>query len=280
MASAPSSFLANMQPSFLDGSSSFRGSFMSTAAAPIVLTMDGPGAAFARPQLGAEWPLISAGFTYPAFNWNCQEASGSLIDTVNGTAFDQNGAGTYGNTVSGWTYKFLGTTEVAQQDWRAAAPLAWNLAAQSVLVIGYMVFTSAGGNRCWFTLSGTSCITQMSSTGLLGVNMNGVLTNGILDHRSASVRPFVLECIPGAGILNHAGAGLLRLSTNIEQITGTWALAGAIDGVQAIGANTSIAPPVARYGTFGVWTGTDAETMSAYTPKRLLQDMGWTVTGY
>lgn len=250
---------------------------------PIFFTKDGPGQAYARPQLAAEWPGVSNGYRAagaPSYNWTFQEPSGDLIDTANDVHLVQNGAGTYGATVASWTKTWLSTTEVAQQDWRAPAGAGWNIATQSVVLIGWIVFTSSSGTRVWCTLSSTNCYAQIGSTGHVGIGMAGVFQNGTVDHRGAAVHPFMIEVIPGAGLLGHTGAGLLRLSTDVDQVTGTWALAGAVEAIKAIGANTSVAPPVAKYGGLAVWTGTDAETLSSYGPKAALGDLGFPISGY
>jgi hypothetical protein len=88
----------------------------------------------------------------------------------------------------------------------------------------------------------------------------------------------VVEFIAGAGVTNHVGAGLYRLSTDIEQITGTWSWVP--DNFKGPGATGVAAPPIMRFAELTVWTGTDAEALSTFTPKAFLQAVGWTISGY
>lgn len=242
------------------------------------LLRDGPSSAIYVPSVSAHFPMVSASIPTPSWYWRDQESSGDLIDSLNDVHMVQTGAGTYQNAIASWsTIKFLGTTEVAAQCWGAALGTAWNVFTQSVFIYGLVRFSSSSGTRRWFVVNGTTFYVEILTNGTIRLNGG---TAGTLDHRSALVRPFVVEMIAGAGVTGHVGAGLFRVSTNIEQITGTWSQQP--DSTKGFGpvSAAAAAPMVGNFGPLAGWQGTDAEALSTFTPKAFLQAFGWTVTGY
>lgn len=243
--------------------------------------LDGPGNTIKVPKLAVHWPQVNASIPTPSYHWPMQEGGGNLLDSCNDFIMTPTGAGTYQNVVTNWQTRFLGTTEVAAQCWSApgagqdGTSSAWNVWTQSVFLYGLVSFISASSVRRWFAVNGTTHYLEILSNGLLRLDGG---TTGSLDHRGTNIRPFVVEFIAGAGVTNHVGAGLYRLSTDIEQITGTWSWVP--DNFKGPGATGVAAPPIMRFAELTVWTGTDAEALSTFTPKAFLQAVGWTISGY
>lgn len=260
--------------------SAFPGTFfgVSDGSSIPALPKDGPSGAISVPSVSAHFPMVNAAIPTPSFYWLVQEPSGDLVDSLNSVHMVQTGAGTYQNALTNWsTIKFLGMTETAAQCWGAALGTGWNVNTQSVFLYGLVHFASTTGVRRWFVINGTTFYCEQLSNGLMRLNGG---TSGLLDHRSANVRPFVIEMIGGAGMTGHSGAGTFRLSTDIEQVTGTWS--SQPDNTKGFGcvSAAAAAPPVCNFGPLAGWVGTDAEALSTFTPKAFIQSFGWSVSGY
>lgn len=243
--------------------------------------LDGPSSLIKVPTLAAQWPLINAAFPMPSWHWPMQEPSGNLVDVLNG--FQRTPAagagGSYGNTIASWATKFLGVTEVANTSWGSvnATGDSWNVNTQSVFIYGLIRFSSSSSTRRWFVLNGTTHYLEILVNGHIRIDGG---TSGALSHVGALVRPFVVEFIAGAGVLGHSGAGLYRVSTDIEQISGTWSqVPDSTKGSGPVSA-AAAAPMVGNYGPETSWGGTDAEALSTFGPKAFLTAIGWSVSGY
>lgn len=246
------------------------------SAAPLApFITDGPSS-IKVPQTSAGFPLVNASIPTPSFYWRVQDGSGDLVDSLNDVHMVQTGAGTYRSTIANWsTVRFLGTTEVNAQCWGAALGTGWNTFTQSVFLYGLVRFSSSTGVRRWFVINGTTFYLEILSNGLLRLNGG---TSGLIDHRSSLVRPFCVEMIGGTGMTGHSGAGVFRLSTDLEQVTGTWA--SQPDSTKGFGpvSAAAAAPMVGNFGPLAAWVGADAEALSTLTPKTVMQSFSWTVS--
>lgn len=250
---------------------------VSPALPPI--PMDGPGGLIKVPTLAAQWPLINAAIPTPSWHFPCQEASGNLVDVLNGFQLVKAGAGTQANTLASWSTKFLGTTEIAAQCFASANATGdlWNVFTQSVFLYGLVHFASSSGTRRWFVINGVTYYLEILVNG--HIRLNGG-TAGLLSHVGANVRPFVVEVIAGLGVTGHSGPGLFRFSSDIEQITGTWSQQpDSSKGWGPVSA-AAAAPPVMNGAELWGWQGSDAEACSALGPKTFIQSTGFAVSGY
>lgn len=242
-------------------------------------TRDGPQSVYV-PTLAAQWPLINAAFPTPSWHFPMQESAGNLVDVLNG--FQRTPAagagGSYGATIAGWATKFLAVTEVANTSWGSvnATGDSWNVFTQSVFVYGLVRFSSSSGTRRWFVLNGTTHYLEVLVNGHLRIDGG---TAGLVSHVGATVHPFVVEFIAGAGVLGHTGPGLYRVTTDLEQVVGTWSqVPDSTKGSGPVSA-AAAAPMVGNYGDETSWGGTDAETLSTFGPGAFMRAVGWTVAG-
>lgn len=206
-----------------------------------------------------------------------QDLASPLVDICNGDSLAVTGAMTFGNALSGWSRKFVGTSEVASQKAQAAVGHLWNVGSQSLVWYFTIFVSSLASTRYLVDFGGTNSFVQMLVNGHLRTVMTGHQVDGAIDHRGG-LRHVVIEHIGGAGMTGHVGAGLYRISSDKEQIANTWVQFD--DDVKGIGALGAGLPPNALYGRLDCWTGSDAEAVSTLGPKAFLQTLGVTVTGY
>ena len=214
----------------------------------------------------------------PSYMFPFQEAASPLVDICNGDSLVVTGAMTFGNAISGWKQKFVGSSEVASQKAQAPVGHLWNVGCQSLWWYGGFQVTSLASTRYLFDLGGANMFIQMLVNGHLRTVITGHQVDGTIDYRGAVVHPIVIELIGGANMTGHAGAGLYRISTDKEQITNTWVQFD--DDVKGIAALAAGIPAVANYGWLHTMTGSRAEALSTAGPKTFLQNFNWAVTGY
>lgn len=248
-------------------------------AATVVINRDGPNPQVMRPTAGNQWAAINGSWLAPDYLWNCDEASGNLVDKRQDAALIPAGTVEYQVTgPTGWTGKFVRHQQVAGSCFQAPLGACWNTSSQSVVWVGYFKLTASGGTRTLYLLSGSNLIVQTIATSKFIFGRTGSTVTGNVAYNDSVVHPIVVEYIGGDGMTGHSGAGLLRCSTDKEQLTVTWGQVG--DNTKGVGINGAPAPPDAMHGMFAAWIGTAAEQLSTYGPKTMIQDLGWTVTGY
>lgn len=245
------------------------------------VTRDGPQKVM-RPASLAEWQAVGGGIPVPDYYWRYTEASGNVVDDVQGVAMTPSAAPLYGQAVTNWSSKGVGTVAgTTSQGFGMAGGVGWNVSTQSVFSIDYVLLASAAASTkvvSFFTGSTNQTGYEVTTAGKV-VLMPGTVT-GTVNYFDSLIHPHVFEFIGGAGMTGHTGPGLLRLSTDKEQLTGVWA--ATPDGAKGIGysGSTGIVPPTATFNARAVWVGTKAEALSTMGPKAVLSQLGWAVSGY
>ncbi len=259
---------------------SFSGNGSIDVPAAVVITRDGPQSVI-RPANAAEWLVVSSsyGITTPSYYWQMADATGNIVDDVEGNVMYVSGSPTYGNAFTGWNSKCVKiAAEVNAQGFgMPAASGGYDPTTQSVFILCYgsiVSSTSLGRN---FLPMGAGLALTVGSTGIVRLQSNTNVT-GSVDYRDSLIHPFVVEMIAGAGVTTHSGSGLYRLSTDKEQFTGSWEATNGTKGIGAAG--LTITPAVSFFNALAWWVGAEAEALSTMGPKTFLQNFGWTVTGY
>lgn len=228
--------------------------------------VDGPSNVF-TPQTTAHF--TSLGITAPTHLWLCQDAASPLAATVGGIDLTATGTGlSYENTVTGWTRKFIGTTDAAANARWGTTNAALDIGANtSMAMLLYAAANSNSLTRGLGALSGDDYMIAVVSTFAASCRANGGATNGaVADFDNiTTVRPllYVRDCV----------ANTTRVYTNSEQISHTHTdNAGSAGSVKGIGA-PGLSTPDSRVGLCAVWHGTAAEGLDKTTLTRL----GWSI---
>jgi hypothetical protein len=243
------------------------------------INTDGPGP-YQIPLSLNEWLQMedTLGVPVPSYYLRGQETSGDLQDDVQGVHDMADAAAPlYRQTLTDWTLKWLKTAETSTEGFFASAGELWNTNVQSVVAMFYFRAVAAGGLRVIYMMSGANAYVSLNGSGILQLRNSGT-TTGSYNYFDGEEHFCAIEYICGAGILGHSGAGLWRLSTDKERLTGTWE--AVPDDVKGIGGCGTFTPPECYYGPQEAWSGTDAETLSTLGIKTMMQGRGWTVTGY
>jgi hypothetical protein len=263
--------LAPPLPRSLSGSDDFASS--GGVAEP--LTRDGPQNVY-LPTCPEHLPLVASGIPLPDWMWTFQEASGDFFDRCNNPA-GVLVAGTntlYQQSIAGWTSKFFRiNAEGVGGGARAPISSLWNIGNQSLFVLLYSAVLSSGGNRCLFLGGGANGLQiEIVAAGQATCFCNSVRVAGsfVYESATATVHPFALS-------YDRRGAGLVRVHTEKEEITSTWA--NLSDNVKGLGSN-NISPPVSMFNLLVPWVGVDAEAMidrggAGLGGKQLITDLGW-----
>lgn len=239
---------------------------------------DGPQSVL-LPYCPEQWPLVAAGIPQPDYLWTFQEASGNFVDVANspGGVLTAGTNSLYQQSVSGWATKFFRiNAEGVGGGAQAAISTLWNIGNQSLFVLMYAAIVSSSGNRCMFLGGGANGLQiQAVGAGQVACFCNSVQNIGtfVYENLTPTVYPFV-------EIYDRRGSGLVRVNTDKEQITGTWA--NLSDNVKGLGSN-NISPPISMYCMKVAWVGTDAETMADRSGvglggRQVIADLGWAMS--
>lgn len=222
------------------------------------------------PSSAAEWQAL--GLTAPSSLWLCQEASGNAADTIGSVTLTASGSPTYQQTITGWSRKGFGATQVANQKFSAAAGAGPNPSSTSCMMLVYFEATSTpAGIREVFTIANTST-TEMScrinSTPLMRVTCKNVTANGVSNPTSTGLQPGVL-------VYDRTNS-TATLFTGQEKISGTFSasVTDSAKGFFAASSGTSFLGHIA----FGAeWSGASAELTSTQV-KAILTTLGWSIS--
>jgi hypothetical protein len=243
---------------------------------PVTITTDGPSGYY-FPNSLEEWELLEddEGIPVPNYYFRGQETSGDLTDEVQGATMIDTLTPLYQQTLTDWSMKWLRTNEVATEGFHATAGQLWNTNVQSVVWVFYFrVITMPGGLRVLAMLSGAGAYVSLNGSGIIQLRNSGT-TTGTYNYDDGEEHFCAVEYICGAGILGHSGAGTWRLSTDKEQLTGTWEICP--DDVKGIGGCGTFTPPEAYYIPGEAWVGTDAEAVSTLGVDTMMEARGWTL---
>lgn len=247
--------------------------------------LDGTSLVF-RPASVSDW--LGIGLPVPSYRWGLQEAAGPITDDVRGVAMTASGAVAYLQSGTELSYASKGVSTVdgtASMGFTAATGELWNVRFQAIVVYLEVEVTGIpAALRSLFALTGAASfyvgLVQATASKANLSCRSAATTNGTFDYNDGKRHPVLIELIPAAATTDHTGAGLFRVSTDKQQITGTWSFTS--DGTKGLGTggSASLTSAPAKYFDCAVWAGTDAETISTLTPKVALQRKGWVVTGY
>jgi hypothetical protein len=236
-----------------------------------------------RPRSLMDWRL--RGLPVPAQRFGCQDTSGNLIDDVRGETLVPQGSPlpTYqqSGTDASFATKCVKTLDgTSAQGFIRNAGGLHNCNVQSIVKLIECEVFASGGTRGLYTVSHNIHLLAVLSNGHLEMIVSGGSTTaGTVDYRDGHHHWICIEDIPGAPVTKHVGSGLVRVSTDKEQFTCTWAAVNN-DGNKGPGGSQGVAATVGYFDDIE-WVGSDAEWISGTLgPKALLQSFGVTVTGY
>jgi hypothetical protein len=222
------------------------------------------------PSTAAQFTAL--GISAPVSIHLCQEASGSLADSVGSLTLAATNAPSYQQAVTGWTRRAVGfTAGTANQRFSAGAGVGPNPSTTSVMWLVYAAVIGAqGGNRDMFgpNITGSNaCKVQSTTTPRVRNLINGVTGTGTSDPTATGLQPMVLK-------YDRTG-GAATLYTGQEKIAGTYS-AGVTDGTaKGLGSSGgTVFGGLIAYSA--VWSGANAEINDAQA-KALLQALGWTI---
>lgn len=222
------------------------------------------------PANAAQWTqtLGVAGITSgnPAGLWLCQEASGTLADSIGALPLTSSGAWTYQSAITGWTRLGLscldaGTATLLSTD--ASLP---DISTTSQLIFAYISMPAAAPAVVRVVCaSGTTMLAFRINTTPVALCV-GTNTGTGAANPTGAVRPVVLKLDRS----NNTGV----LYTDQEKLTASnvTTMTGKRVGFGGLGANT----PAMIVGYGAVFTSTAAQMTDAQV-KTLLTTVGWSI---
>lgn len=238
-----------------------------------------------RPASASDWTSLL--LPVPAYRFQLQEASGSIVDEVRGSTMAAVGEVTYQQSGTETTYASKGVgfpDGTASLGFSAGAGALHNLTYQSVVIYAeFEVISVPAALRSFIALTGAASmyvgLTVSAGKALLTLRPNGAV-NGTYDYNDGKRHPIMIEHLIGASVLDHT-TSRFRFSTDKEQVTGTTIISGNGTKGLATGGSASLTSAPVKVFDLAYWVGTDAESLAnTTTPKTALQRRGWTVTGY
>jgi hypothetical protein len=209
----------------------------------------------------------------PDHLWLMQESSGSLGDVVSGATLAVKNNPTYSNAVTGWSRNAVATPDVTNDEGFQSTTLG-NLDGTSYALLLYVAIGAApgversvcgigaGNDHRYVAITPTP---RYKATGLGSV----VPTTG-LANPSTTVHPVLLK-------VDETHQSYV-VYTDIEKLPVTWVATGGLGPLLVIG-SASVGSANTQYLYGALWSGAHAELDDAAV-KKLLQGLGWTVTGF
>jgi hypothetical protein len=239
------------------------GSFGGAVANPMAGVAQDATSSKYVPATAAQWTttMSAAGIATgnPTSLWLCQEASGSLADSIGTQTLPSEGARqSYGNVISGWTRKAL---QSVGDGWYLGASPAPDPATTSSLTLVYAL-VGAGSGIIVTANTGQTWGTRLSpSASLTRVESGATFTDGAVDPTGSS-RPWVYK-LDRSRVTGNGYTDQEKLSVALGSPTGP----GTYFSNSTLVAGCSILY-VAQF------TGTAAELSDANV-RSLLQVLGW-----
>jgi hypothetical protein len=231
------------------------------------------------PAAPFEWTglLQAAGVAKPPPDhlWLMQEASGSLSDSNGAAALIPFTSPSYGHTISGWTRRAVGTADQNGTDQGFGTAATGNLDGTSYLLLAYVAVLTppASGERSILGLGANTDHRYVAITPtpvFKGTGSGGVMAALGTVNPMATVHPVIMKFVPT--LQEYV------VYTDQEKLTVGWTPTMA-KGAGVVFGNGIIGAAAARYLYGALWVGAPADTTDADI-KKLLQALGWTVTGY
>jgi hypothetical protein len=208
----------------------------------------------------------------PQHLWLMQEASGSLTDSIGSTSLAKLNNPTYRNADIGWTRVAVGTPETGANEGFVTYSLG-NLDGTSYALLLYVAVLAAPASESELCALGANAdyryvaITPAPVFKAAGIGVTPAL--GTIDPK-VDVHPLLVK-------LDETHQAYTVYSDE-EKISVAWAGTAGLGNELVVG-NGGAGSALARYFYGALWSGPAAE-MSDADAKKLLEALGWTVTGY
>jgi hypothetical protein len=230
------------------------------------------------PESAAKWTeLITANHLLapaaPQHLWEMQETSGSLNDSIGGATLSPYLGPGYDGAVSGWTRHAVTTSDTLANQGFGSSSIG-DLDGTSYAMLMYVAIDTsptsdrelagigANGDHRYVSLSPTQTFNAAGSGGL--VTVNGTIPT------TTAVHPVLMEIA-----VSHS---TYVIYTDEEKLEPTWRSTSGAGSLLNVG-NATIGAAAAHYLYGAVWSGAGSEFTDG-DAKKLLQSLGWTVTGY
>jgi hypothetical protein len=229
------------------------------------------------PSASFQWSdlLNAAGLSgrTPDHVWLMQETSGSLTDSIGAIALDPVAAPSYRNVVMGWSRAAVGTSQIATDHGFRTYATGNLMGGTSYLVLLYVAVMGAPTTERSLVGIGYGTdhryVSLTNAPVFKGTGIGVTPTAGTLNPMT-EVHPIVVEI--NANQLQYI------VYTDQERLSVGWAGTSGNGDLFMVG-NGIIGAASARYLYGALWIGSKAEMTDADV-KKLLQTLGWTVTGY
>lgn len=236
-----------------------------------------PTSGKAVPDSASDWMELSTayglGLSAPDHVWLMQESSGTLAASVGAATLSPLNGPTYANVVSGWTRRGVGTSETGVNQGFLNSTIG-NLNGTSHLLLLYVAIGSAPSSER--SICGIGAGTDHRYVAVTPAPFFKGTGNGIAAPATGTVQcgltvhPIVLSIDPPRSAYT--------VYSDQEQISVAWQPTGGNGPLLVIGnATVGAASVVYLYGA--LWSGSKAE-LSSVQVKKLLQGLGWTVSGF
>lgn len=227
------------------------------------VTMDATSGIYC-PSTAEEWAgvLSAAGVTgTPAEIWLCQDASGNLVEAIDGTpVLAAAGAPLYQQSVTGWSRKAVEFAQYSDDRFVSTDSALPDTATEDTLVLAYMEVLA--GDSSGYTLAFLGCSAALTRFSAIdNERLRFASVDGASDPRGA-VRPFLAQ-IPAGG--NPVLCTDQEVITSGSVASGRDCRIGAQSGVIAAASSRCLYFAVLRAST------------TAGQRKSLLETLGWTV---
>lgn len=222
------------------------------------------------PQSSTEWSalLSSAGIStgIPTSLWKCQEASGSLADSIGSNALASSGTPGYATSIPGWASEAVTFSDGSSDQFNNSLSVP-DPATNSLLLLAYAyVINNLNGDRLLIVMGGSTFIWAYTlEAGHYELYDNGVTAIGSASPFDGTVHPVLLKY----DITNL----VCTLYTDSDKMTAAIFTPFIGKGVY-LGSN---ATPPAGILYASLFSGSAAELSDAQV-RSLLQAMGWAVS--
>jgi hypothetical protein len=208
----------------------------------------------------------------PDHVWLMQETSFDLQDSIANITLGPVASPLYRQPVVGWSRRAVGTNDTLIHQ-GFYTDVIGNLNGTSYLLLLYVAVSPSTFERTVFGIGKMTdhrYVTMTTTPVFKGTGYNVTPTVGTMNPMS-NVHPIVLQIDPTKS--------KYVVYTDQERLAVNWTATGGMGNLLMIGNATEAGAAPARYLYGALWRGTNAELDDAAI-KKLLQAMGWTVTGY
>lgn len=261
----------------------------SAGAVPDVMPPPDGSSLILNPTLATHYRAM--GIPIPGHAFRCQDDgvanSGGLIDIVRGAILAKVGTGhlyqqASADVAGGYATQVVKLVDgTASMGWQAASGALWDPLHSKIKLCGSFEPVLPGGTRTLFAMTGaaSAAFQILSSTGIkLRVTIaGGSSPSGTFAYTAGTRYPFVFTMFSNT----ISGSGIVRVLTNKEFFTATWA--GQADNTKGIGpaGSASLTASASGLARLDIYMGAAAEYIEnlggggAQGDKAYLQAWGW-----